>query len=78
LKNALGEESTFGLGYQMLPGFAAPGSKDLPFGHGGYGGSLGFADPESRLAVGLTRNLFNKQNVAELVVAELNAAFAKQ
>jgi CubicO group peptidase (beta-lactamase class C family) len=28
------------------------------FGHGGYGGSLGFADIESGVAFGLTRNRF--------------------
>jgi CubicO group peptidase (beta-lactamase class C family) len=27
------------------------------FGHGGNGGSLGFADPERRFAFGLTKNL---------------------
>ncbi|MFZ4682731.1 MAG: serine hydrolase domain-containing protein [Terrimicrobiaceae bacterium] len=78
LKNPQGEDSPFALGYQMLPGLSAPGSAGAPFGHGGYGGSLGFAEMGSRLAVGLTRNLFNKQNVADLVVAELNATFEKR
>jgi len=74
LQNAQGEESAFALGYQRMSGFAAPGSASVPFGHGGYGGSIGFADVERKLGVGLTRNFFNKQNAAELVLAELNEA----
>jgi CubicO group peptidase (beta-lactamase class C family) len=34
------------------------GHRPTVFGHGGFGGSIGFADPECRLAVGLTKNLF--------------------
>jgi CubicO group peptidase (beta-lactamase class C family) len=46
------------LGY-LLGGAAAPdpamGTRASAFGHPGYGGSQGFADPEAGLAVGLTR-----------------------
>ncbi|MES2307377.1 MAG: serine hydrolase domain-containing protein [Verrucomicrobiota bacterium] len=45
------------LGYQMIS-FASPSG----FGHHGYGGSSGFADPELGLAVGFTRNRFSKEN----------------
>ena len=31
------------------------------FGHGGYGGSVGFYDPRHRLAVGFTKNLFSSR-----------------
>jgi CubicO group peptidase (beta-lactamase class C family) len=51
----------FGLGYGLggdpaQGGDVAMGSTSA-FGHGGYGGSLGFADPERRLSFGLTKNL---------------------
>jgi CubicO group peptidase (beta-lactamase class C family) len=41
------------LGYQLGSPFSASS-----FGHSGYGGSRGFADPDSKLAVGFTRNRF--------------------
>ena len=41
----------FHLGYHRLPFDAIPG-----FGHVGLGGSLGWADPDSRLAVGFVHN----------------------
>jgi len=48
-----GQSAIWGLGFQrvdLLSG-ALRG-----FGHGGYGGSIGFACPERRMAVGFTRN----------------------
>jgi CubicO group peptidase (beta-lactamase class C family) len=47
-----------GLGY-FLGGAGCPELSSRPdaFGHGGYGGSLGYADPSRRLAVGFTKNL---------------------
>jgi CubicO group peptidase (beta-lactamase class C family) len=45
-----------GLGYG-LGGVDSPmSSRATAFGHGGYGGSYGFADLEQRLAVGITKN----------------------
>lgn len=45
-----------GLGY-MLGGTASPMSERITaFGHAGYGGSIGFADPEYRFAFALTKN----------------------
>lgn len=51
-----------GLGYFLggppeSGGSAANGDNPRAFGHGGNGGSHGFADPELRLAFGLTKNL---------------------
>lgn len=59
-----GGVASFGLGYGLggdpVQGadvaMASPGA----FGHGGYGGSLGFADPERRLSFGLTKNLMKE------------------
>lgn len=41
------------------------------FGHGGYGGSNGFADPTHRLAVGLTKNLFSSKSAHGDILAQL-------
>lgn len=46
-----------GLGYHPLDFSLDGSSKHRGFGHGGYGGSAGFACPELRLAVGYTHNL---------------------
>lgn len=43
--------STYGLGF-MLPPSLAPGCGPQSFGHPGAGGTLAFADPEARLALG--------------------------
>lgn len=47
----------WGLGYHIGGSGSTYGNASA-FGHGGYGGSDGFADPEAGLAVGWTRNLF--------------------
>jgi CubicO group peptidase (beta-lactamase class C family) len=57
------------LGYALAE---YPGAGPRAFGHGGYGGSTGFADPARGLAVGLTRNLFNDSDLVGLVLAELS------
>lgn len=44
------------------------------FGHNGYGGSLGFADLQCGLAVGITKNLYSKEGAAGEIVAELRDA----
>jgi CubicO group peptidase (beta-lactamase class C family) len=57
-----GARARRGLGY-VLGGDAAQGGSPTmgsgggEFGHGGNGGSLGFADPEHNFAFGLTKNL---------------------
>jgi len=46
----------FGLGYSLGGPDSTMGARPSVFGHGGYGGSYGYADPEAGLAVGLTKN----------------------
>jgi hypothetical protein len=51
------------------------GPSGLEFGHGGNGGSLGFADPERRFAFGMTKNLMKNpptlDHSASYILAEL-------
>jgi CubicO group peptidase (beta-lactamase class C family) len=47
---------TRGLGYGLGEAGAAMGTRPTCFGHGGFGGSLGFADLDHGLAVGFARN----------------------
>ncbi|WDT92503.1 serine hydrolase [Streptomyces sp. SCSIO-PteL053] len=54
----------FGLGY-MLHGPAAPLLGPGSFGHPGRGGSLGFADPESGIALGYVTNGLQKGVTAD-------------
>ncbi|MGW0774667.1 serine hydrolase domain-containing protein [Streptomyces sp. NPDC002835] len=54
----------FGLGY-MLHGPASPLLGPGSFGHPGRGGSLGFADPESGIALGYTTNGMRKGVTAD-------------
>lgn len=50
------------------------GTRPTAFGHGGYGGSIGFADPEYRLAVGLTKNQYSKAGAGRRILNELREA----
>ena len=50
------------------------GHRPTVFGHGGFGGSIGFADPEHRLAVGFTKNLFSSAGAGGSVLRELREA----
>ncbi len=50
--------STFGLGF-MTPGTFSPMGGGRTFGHYGAGGSLGFADPETGIAIGYVMNKMN-------------------
>ncbi|MBU6529891.1 serine hydrolase domain-containing protein [Streptomyces sp. NPDC057245] len=54
----------FGLGY-MLHGSASPFLSTGSFGHPGRGGALGFADPETGIAVGYVTNGFRKTVTAD-------------
>jgi CubicO group peptidase (beta-lactamase class C family) len=51
-----GTPSRFALGYGLGGPDSAAGPRLSAFGHGGYGGAYGYADPEYDLAVGLTKN----------------------
>jgi CubicO group peptidase (beta-lactamase class C family) len=46
----------FALGYGLGGPDSSMGPRSSAFGHGGYGGAHGYADPEYGLAVGLTKN----------------------
>jgi CubicO group peptidase (beta-lactamase class C family) len=48
--------SCFALGYGLGGPDSAKGTRPSAFGHAGYGGAYGYADPEFGLAVGLTKN----------------------
>jgi CubicO group peptidase (beta-lactamase class C family) len=63
-----GQPSGHRLGYSVGTPFSA-----ASFGHNGYGGSLGFADPESRLAVGFTRNRFVSDTTLPRIMETLQA-----
>ncbi len=53
----LGGEMRFGLGFQLnRPPNLGPNLR--AFGHAGYGGSLGFADPDARIGFGYTPNQY--------------------
>ena len=54
--------SQIGLGYVLGGNSMELGSRPTSFGAGGYIGSMGFADPEYRLAVGLCKNLRSTNN----------------
>lgn len=63
-----------GLGYRV-GGFAPDASSfQNAFGHGGYGGSFGCADPESGWAVGWTRNRFDEVNAGTKFVEVIQSA----
>jgi len=61
-----------GLGYAL--GDYGVGKNPIGFGHNGFGGSTGYAHPTYRLAVGVTRNRFTSNNLADLVAKELAGA----
>lgn len=66
---------TWGLGY-ILGGNGSLYGDASAFGHTGYGGSFGFADPQCGLAVGLTKNLFHREDTPRMIVDELRSSIA--
>jgi len=52
----LGRPSRFGLGFQISQPSRPIGPNAGTFGHWGYGGTLGFADPEAQVAFGYVMN----------------------
>jgi CubicO group peptidase (beta-lactamase class C family) len=52
----LGKPSRFGLGFQLAQPTRPIGRSDAGFGHFGYGGTLGFADPVNEIAFGYLMN----------------------
>jgi CubicO group peptidase (beta-lactamase class C family) len=51
-----GDILRFALGYGLGDLDSSMGTRSSAFGHGGYGGAYGYADPEVGLAVGFTKN----------------------
>ncbi len=74
LDEPAGGISSWLLGYQPLGQFEMGGPITM-FGHGGYGGAIGFADLEHRLAVGMTKNLLNQHDSRSLIFRELDNVF---
>lgn len=60
-----------GLGYALAGNYPQTG-----FGHGGYGGANGFADPQTGLAAGITKNLYSPQGIQGEVCDAIRTAFA--
>ena len=52
-------ERGFGLGYFLGSSLPAMGMRDTTFGHDGFGGAIGFADPEHKLAFAMTKTRMN-------------------
>ena len=54
------------------------GNRFSSFGHGGYGGSIGFADPRFQFAFGLAKTRMNDRPLGEdsayLIAREIRAA----
>jgi CubicO group peptidase (beta-lactamase class C family) len=66
------EPPRMALGYFLGgPGDNNMSSRLSAFGHGGYGGAMGLADPEHRLAVGLTKNLFSPHGAEGVILREV-------
>ena len=67
-------ETAFGLGYHVETMAGPVGQPIRSFGHGGHGGSKGFADIESGLAISLTKNALNAEPHAQEIVDAVRAA----
>ena len=72
----LGKSSRFGLGFQLPQPTRRIGGGDRCFGHYGYGGSLGFADPECDLAFGYLMNRPGDRWYNPRTVALVDAVYA--
>ena len=67
-------DKCWGLGYQIGTPGSVYGEGRTSFGHGGYGGSIGFADLEKDLAIGVMKNLFHKEDTTRLIVNAIREA----
>jgi CubicO group peptidase (beta-lactamase class C family) len=76
LDAVLRRPSRFGLGFQLTQLERPLGPNPRSFGHFGAGGSLGFADPEARLAFGYTMNLSGPRWQNPRVRALIDAVYA--
>lgn len=65
------ENNRFTLGYAKGDKIPEMGPSPTAFGHGGFGGSMGFADSRYNLALGVVRNRFSKESLAAQIVKEV-------
>jgi len=72
----LGKPSRFGLGFQLSQPTRPVGHSDQGFGHFGYGGTLGFADPEAGLAFGYLMNRPGERWLTPRTNALVDAVYA--
>ena len=75
VQNPPGGVAEWSLGYRAHGPLPPVGEPVQTFGHGGYGGSNGFADLRRRLAVGITKNLFSPASAVDRILAEIDAIF---
>ena len=68
------ETRSRGLGYALGGGASEMGTRPSAFGHIGYGGSIGYADPDHGLAVGLTKNRFSPRGATVRMLRALRDA----
>lgn len=71
----LGKPSRFGLGFQLSRPGRRIGGGDAAYGHFGYGGSLGFADPQARVAFAYLTNRPGKRFENERADAVISAVY---
>jgi CubicO group peptidase (beta-lactamase class C family) len=69
----LANERGFGLGFFLGSSIPAFGLRDTTFGHDGFGGAIGFADPEYGVALALTKTRMNFRPDAPNLSADLAA-----
>lgn len=72
----LGRPSRFGLGFQLAQPGRPLGPHAEAFGHYGYGGSLGFADPVGQVAFGFVTNLPGERWQTPRTQALVDAVYA--
>lgn len=72
----LGKPSRFGLGFQLSQPTRPVGRSESGFGHFGYGGTLGFADPESGVAFGYLMNRPGQRWLTPRTNALVDAVYA--
>lgn len=69
--HTLETERGFGLGYFLGSSLPGMGVRDTTFGHDGFGGAIGFADPEHELAFAMTKTRMTLTPNAPTFNAEL-------
>ncbi|MEO7933392.1 MAG: serine hydrolase domain-containing protein [Chthoniobacterales bacterium] len=67
---------SWGMGYQLGFEGSIYGPDSSAFGHDGYGGSVGFADPSLQMAVGITRNCFRSEETQRILCSAIRCHLA--